>query len=104
MRTFSEVVKDTGKGAVRGGLWGAVAGAACILAAPLTGGASLTGLVALLPAAGGAAVLGAKVGGIVGGVMGAAGETEKIDKIASYTIVGLVGSQALSDGARNVEA
>lgn len=104
MRTLSEVAKDTGKGAARGAFWGAVIGVGCVLAAPITGGTSLTGLLALLPAATGTALFGAKVGGVAGGILGIAGEEKQIDKIAAGVIAVGLGNNVLGDGARNVKA
>ena len=94
MRSFGEIGRDTVQGAVHGGFWGALIGAGCVLAVPLTGGASLAGIAAVLPAAGGAALLGGKIGGGVGAAMGATGYKEEIDKVAGVVMLGAGASAA----------
>lgn len=96
MRTLGEIGKDTVAGATRGGLWGAVIGGGAVLltagAAVATGGLSLIPTLAVaLPAAGGAAATGAGWGAGIGGVMGATGFKEEIDKVAGVVALGALG-------------
>ncbi|MBR0257475.1 MAG: hypothetical protein IJQ58_07040 [Synergistaceae bacterium] len=98
MRTLGEIGKDTAEGATRGGLWGALIGGGAVLLAAgatiATGGAALPVLAAALPVAGGTAVTGAGWGAGIGGVMGATGFKEEIDKVAGVVALG-----ALSGGS-----
>ena len=78
-RNAGQVAGDTVEGALKGGFWGCVAGIACVAGAAFTGGASLAALPALLPAIGGGALAGTKLGALVGGGAGALGMQDKID-------------------------
>ncbi|MBQ6971192.1 MAG: hypothetical protein IJP86_02425 [Synergistaceae bacterium] len=86
MRTFGEVAMDTGEGALRGGLWGALAGVACLAGAAFTGGATLAMIPALVGPAVGAAAVGAKAGAGIGAIMGATGHKDKIDDVGQAAI------------------
>lgn len=97
MRSWGEVGKDTLSGAGRGAGWGALIGGAgtlaiATIATVATGGAAIPALIAALPAAGGVALTGAEIGGGVGGVMGATGYKEDIDKVAGSIALGMVGT------------
>ncbi|MBQ7558864.1 MAG: hypothetical protein IJT20_01260 [Synergistaceae bacterium] len=78
-RDIRQVTGDTVEGTLKGGFWGCIAGVVCVAGAAFTGGASLAALPALLPAIGGGALVGTKLGAGVGGVVGALGMKDKID-------------------------